>query len=316
MSDQTAITIYQGDEASARRNTTLPDGATDALVIDTWLRGRPLTTQEAYRADIASLFDFTGNTPLQRLTLVDLYDFADSMRGQAPTSIARRLSAVKSLLTFALKAGYTSVNVGAALRLPKIQEKLAERIMSEALIQRLLALETDPRNHAMLRVLYNGGLRVSEVISLTWLDVQANEHGGQLRVTGKGEKERYLLISKETYEEVQALRGNSFDFAPVFMSRKSTNGGFLERGQVNKIVEDAAIRAGIAVYQSTGKDGQPVQRSRVSPHWIRHAHASHAIERGAPVTLVRDTLGHASIATTNKYSHAKPGASSGTFLAI
>src|SRR5260370_40530995 len=97
-------------------NPTLPESATDALVIDTWLRGRPLTTQEAYRADIMSLFDFTSNKPLQRLTLVDLLDFQESMAGQAPTSIARRLSAVKSLLTFTQKAGYTLVNIGAALR--------------------------------------------------------------------------------------------------------------------------------------------------------------------------------------------------------
>ena len=80
--------------------------------------------------------------------------------------------------------------------------------------------------------------------------MQPNDQGGQLRVTGKGEKERYLLISAETYKELQALRGNSFDFAPVFVSRKSTNGGFLERGQVNRIVEEA--RSG-PVLRSTPK---------------------------------------------------------------
>jgi integrase/recombinase XerD len=298
------------------RNTTLPENATDEMVVTIWLHGRPKNTQESYRADITALCAFIGNKPLQQVTLLDLQQFQDSMAGQAETSIARRLSAIKSLLTFAQKSGYTTVNVGAALRLPKIQARLAERIMSESQMQRLLALETDPRNHAMLRLLYNAGLRVSEVINLTWLDVKENEQGGQLRVTGKGEKERYVLISAETYQELQALRGNSFDFAPVFQSRKSIKGGFLERGQVNRIVEDAAIRAGIAVYVEHTEDGQEVKRSRVSPHWIRHAHASHAIEHGAPVTLVRDTLGHASIATTNKYSHAKPNASSGQFLSI
>jgi hypothetical protein len=82
------LAICQGP-VSSRRNTMLPAGATDALVIDTWLRGRPLTTQEAYRADIDALNDFTGHKPLRQLTLVDLYDFADSMIGQAPTSIAQ-----------------------------------------------------------------------------------------------------------------------------------------------------------------------------------------------------------------------------------
>src|SRR5205823_10117182 len=114
------------------------------------------------------------------------------------------------------------------LRLPKIQERLAERIMSEAQVQRMLALETDPRNHAMLRLMYNAGLRVSEVVNLTWNDVRDNPNGGQVRVFGKGGKERYLLISGETYAELLALRGNSLDFASVFQSRKSTHGGFFE----------------------------------------------------------------------------------------
>jgi integrase/recombinase XerD len=294
----------------------LPDNATDALVIDMWLRQRPKTTVEAYRGDIMELFAFTANTPLQALILLDLQDFADHLSGQAPSSIARRLSAVKSLLTFCYKSGYTAVNVGAALRLPKVEARLAERIMSEAQMQRMLALESDPRNHAMLRLMYNAGLRVSEVINLTWNDVRDNPNGGQVRVSGKGGKERYIQISGETYEELLALRGNSLDFAPVFQSRKSTHGGFLERGQVNRIVEEAAIRAGIATYMKTAEDGDRVKRSHVSPHWIRHAHASHAIERGAPLPLVRDTLGHASIATTNKYSHARPGTSSGSYLSI
>jgi integrase/recombinase XerD len=302
-------------EPPTRRNTTLPDNATDSLVIAMWLKQRPATTQEAYQGDIKALFDFTAK-PLQALTLLDLQNFAESLQGQKPATIARKLSAVKSLLTFCYKSGYTSVNVGAALRLPKIQERLAERIMSESQVQRLLALEPDKRNHALLRVMYNAGLRVSEVIALTWNDVQDNPNGGQVRVFGKGGKERYSLISQETYEELLELRGNALDFAPVFQSRKSTKSGFLERGQVNRIVEDAAIRAGIAVYTEVNKDGQEVKRSRVSPHWIRHAHASHAIERGAPLPLVRDTLGHSSIATTNKYSHARPGASSGTYLPI
>jgi integrase/recombinase XerD len=312
------VTIYQG-QGEQRRNTTLPTGANDALVFETWLRAhRSERTREAYRADINDLFDFTGNKPLQELGLIDLLDFEGHLmqEGKRSTSIARKLSAVKSLLTFCYKSGYTLVNVGAALKLPPIETRLAERIMSESQVQLLLALETDPRNHAILRLFYNAGLRVSELCSLTWNDLQDNPQGGQVRVFGKGGKERYVVISRETYEKLQALRCNALDFAPVFQSRKTTKSGFLERGQVYRIVEEAAIRAGIAVYTEKDKDGHEVKRSHVSPHWIRHAHASHAIDRQAPVTLVRDTLGHASIATTNKYSHARPGASSGTFLAI
>jgi integrase/recombinase XerD len=307
------------DPSRALVNATLPDHSSDPLVIDTWLRThRSERTREAYRADIRLLQEFTDHKPLQTVTLVDLLNFQDELvqRREATTTQARRISAIKSLLTFCFKAGYIPVNVGRAIKAPAIEEKLAERIMSEAQVQKMLALETNIRNHAMLRLLYNAGLRVSEVIQLTWNDVQSNQNGGQVRVFGKGSKERYIVISKETYDELQALRKNTFDFSPVFQSHKSTKGGFLERLQVNRIVEQAAIRADIKVYLETDKSGQEVQRSRVSPHWLRHAHGSHAIDHGAPVTLVRDTLGHTSIATTNKYSHARPGESSGRFLPI
>src|SRR5579885_1236998 len=288
-------------------NTILPPDATDELVIRLWLAGRPATTQAAYRADLAQLSAFTG-VSLKQLNLLHLQQYVERLSEElAPATVARRISAVKSLLTFAQKSGYTTFNVGAALRSPKVEEKLAERIMSESQVHRMLALEENPRNHAILRLLYNAGLRVSELCALTWNDVQdRGEMGGQIRALGKGAKERYILISAETYQELVALKGDVLDFAPVFASRKKTNGGQLTRGQINRIVEQAAIRAGIATYQETNSAGELVTRSLVSPHWLRHAHASHAIEKGAPLPLVRDTLGHASIATTNKYTHARP----------
>lgn len=304
--------------APERLNTTLPEGATDDLVVHMWLAGRPETTKAAYLAAITALQAFTGGLSLGQINLLHLQEFIERLSADlAPASVAQRISAVKSLLTFAQKAGYTTFNVGAALRSPKVEERLAERIMSESQTQRLLALEENPRNHAILRLLYNAGLRVSELCALTWNDVQERAGlGGQIRAYGKGQKERYILISAETYQEIVALKGNTLDFAPVFSSRKHANGGQLTRGQINRVVEQAAIRAGIATYQESNAQGELITRSLVSPHWLRHAHASHAIDKGAPLPLVRDTLGHASIATTNKYTHARPGASSGTYLAV
>src|ERR1700680_491265 len=86
----------------------------------------------------------------------------------------------------------------------------------------------------------------------------------------------------------------------VFASRKG--GGHLDRSQVLRIVQQAARRAGI--------------RRKVSPHWFRHAHASHAMDRGAGIHLVQATLGHASITTTGKYLHARPKDSSARFLGL
>ena len=116
---------------------------------------------------------------------------------------------------------------------------------------------------------------------------------------GKGEKTRHVLLSAETWRELVQLRGSAGEDDAVFESQK---GGCLSRVQVWNIVSQAADRAGI--------------EKNVSPHWMRHAHASHALDRGAPVHLVKDTLGHASLATTSQYAHARPGDSSARYLAV
>src|SRR5437899_2094170 len=212
-----------------RSNTTLPESATDDLVIHMWLAGRPATTQEAYHADLKVLRASTGDLPLKQLNLLHLQQFVEQLASQAPATIARRVSTIKSLLTFAQKAGYITFNVGAALRSPRVEEHLAERIMSEAQFQRILALETHPRHHAMIRLIYNAALRVSEACALTWNDLQEREQGGQLHIWGKGSHERYVLISRETYQELLALKGDALADAPIFRSRKSTRSGFLTR---------------------------------------------------------------------------------------
>ena len=191
------------------------------------------------------------------------------------------------------------MNVSAALRLPKLRSHLAEQILPEATVQRLLALEGDPRNRALLRLAYAGGLRVSELVGLAWRDLQPREDAGQVTVFGKGGKTRAVLLSAATWTELSALRRDAGADDPVFRSRR---GGHLDPRQVRRIVLGAARRAGL--------------EAKVSPHWLRHAHASHALDRGAPVHLVAATLGHASIATTGKYAHARPSDSSSLYLAV
>src|SRR5262245_52693756 len=97
------------------------------------------------------------------------------------------------------------------------------------------------------------------------------------------------------------MHENAASEAPVFPSR---TGRPLDRGRVYCIVREAARRAGIP------------EADRISPHWLRHAHASHALDHGAPIQLVQATLGHSSVATTSAYLHARPGDSSARFLRV
>ena len=209
----------------------------------------------------------------------------------------RQLAPVKSLLSFAHRIGYLPFDVGRPLRLPKLKDGLAARILSEGEVFRMIDLEPRPRNQTILKVLYVGGLRVSELCSLKWEDaMERNGGAGQLTIFGKGGKTRAVLLPAGVWSDLLALRKGDAE-QPIFSSRAGTR---LSVCQVMRIVRSAAARASI--------------KPRVSPHWLRHAHASHALDHGAPIHLIQATLGHSSIATTGRYLHAKPSDSSGRFL--
>jgi len=135
---------------------------------------------------------------------------------------------------------------------------------------------------------------------LRWRDLTEREQGGQVTAFGKGGKTRAVVLPQSVWDEIAALRGEAGPDDAVFRSRKG--GNCLAIAQVWLIVKTAAQRAGLG--------------DAVSPHWLRHAHASHALDRGAPIHLVQSTLGHASVATTGRYTHARPGESSGRYLAV
>ena len=237
------------------------------------------------------------------MTLADLQQFADSLGALAPASRYRTLSAIKSLLAFAHRTGYLPYDVGRALRLPAVRSRLAERILPEAELHRILSLEPNFRNRAILTLLYASGIRVSELCVLCWRDLQPNSDGGQVTVLGKGGVTRAVRIPASVWKLVNGLRGDDAESGdPVFRSRKKGNGGALRPLAVLRVVRQAAARAGIEL--------------PVSPHWFRHAHASHALDRGAPIHLVQTTLGHASITTTGRYLHARPNDSSSRFLPL
>ena len=268
----------------------------DDHLIELWLHGRGPGTQRAYAADVLAFRAHVGCT-LPHVTLGGLQSFQDSLAQLATATQARKLSAVKSLLSFGHRTGYLVVNVGAAVRLPKIKETLAERILDMDAVLHMLALERNPRNKALLRLLYLGGLRISEACGLRVRDLQPNGDAGQVTVFGKGGKTRVVLLKASLWTDLARLRGAIPD-AAVFRSREG--GGALDPSQVHRIVKIAAKRAGLS--------------GAVSAHWLRHAHVSHALDRGAPVHLVQATVGHASLATTSRYAHARPNDSSSRYL--
>jgi len=278
------------------------DVSSDDQLLAIWLHGRSKHTQRAYRAD-SQRFLAWAHRQILHITLTDLQQFANSLDHLAPASRYRTLSAIKSLLLFAHRTGYLPFDVGRALRLPAVRDRLAERILPEADIHRILSLERVPRNRAILTLLYASGMRVSELCGLCWRDLQPKQDGGQVTVLGKGGVTRAILIPASVWKLANGLRcANAQPGDPVFRSRKKGNGGVLRPLAVLRIVRKSAQLAGIEL--------------PVSPHWFRHAHASHALDRGAPIHLVQATLGHISITTTGRYLHVRPNDSSSRFLPL
>lgn len=270
----------------------------DTQLIDLWLHGRSIHTQLAYRKDVERFTTFVGK-PLVQVTLGDFQAFVDQLQG-APASRRLAVAAMKSLFSFATKVGYLRFNVAAAVHCPKSVDTLAERIMPESKVQRMIALTAKSRDHMLLRVLYCSGVRVSELCSLKWRNLQESGDTGQITVFGKGGKTRSIALPPGFWGDLMEFRGEAADDAPVFVSRN--RGGHLVPSQVWRIVREAATRAGI--------------KGNVSPHWFRHCHASHSLDRGASITLVQMTLGHSTVAVTGRYLHARPSDSSAKYLAV
>lgn len=270
--------------------------ATNSEIIDLWTHGKSPHTVAAYRRYACRFLETIGDKPLREVSLMDLQLWQMSL-SSSPSSQRIALGAIKSLLSFSHKLGVIEQNVGILLRSPAVKDRLAEKILTEAEVQQLIQGATTPRNRVILRLLYYGGLRVSELCALTWADLKPRSDGGQVTILGKGGKTRVILLMAGLWDEVMELGKGVRKNDPVLVS---TMGGHLCRTQVYYVVKQAALKAGLS--------------SDISPHWLRHSHASHSLDRGAPLHLVQKTLGHSSITITERYLHAHPDDSSGLYL--
>lgn len=276
----------------------------DEQVLALWLHGRSEQTKHAYSKEVQRFLEFVGK-PLPLVTMGDLQVYLQKLENKSMATQARTLHCLKSLFNFAFRLGYLPFNVAAPITAPKVASQRAGRILPEWQVQMMIATEPNSRNRAILALLYAAGLRVSELCALKWRDLtDRTESGwGQLSVVGKGSKSRAILIPASVWQDLLGIRGSSGRNEPVFQSRKrSQTGGHLTPSYVRRIVQAAAKRVGI--------------QAPVSPHFLRHSHATHALERGAPIHLVQQTLGHSSVATTGLYLHARPFDSSARYLSV
>lgn len=284
----------------------------DQQLVNLWLASkRSHHTRRAYAADAGAFSTFVGALPprdaedmpgrpwaLGEVTVRHLQIFVEHLEsdGSAPRTVARRLSAVKSLFSFAQQTGYLQYNVGAVVKLPTFARDLAQRILSEDEVRRCFRAAPAGRNRAVLRFLYFSGCRVSEAAGLRWEHLSPRDDRLLVTIYGKGGKTRIVPLPRNFVEELDELRRANMS-GHVFESR---GGKPLDSKTFWTIASSAAADAGLT--------------RRVSPHFMRHSHASHAVRRGAKVHVVQQTLGHASVQTTGDYLHLELGESSAFYL--
>jgi site-specific recombinase XerD len=239
-----------------------------------------------------------SGSDLRRATIDDVQAALEVMRMKqdgspaSPATVNMTIAAVKAFLGFAHQVGYTRFNAAPLIKLKKAPRLLAQRILSEFDTQSILKAAKPGREQILCEVGYYGALRVSEIASLTWSQVIPRETGEvQLSLVGKGDKPRHVLLPGDTATALLATRGDASASARVFP---------ITERRINYILKAIVKRA-------KGNPG-------TSPHWLRHAHASHAIDNGVPITLVSQTLGHADLKTTSVYAHARPNESSSRYL--
>jgi site-specific recombinase XerD len=278
----------------------------DWTIVREWLRSkRSPHTKKAYRRNIDLFFRVLAR-PLRQITLTNLQDYSDWLTSIYPEAATRaqQLAAVKSLFSFARDTGYIQFNPGAAIQLPAAKDKLAERILDHTELQKLLiqAEKSTARNYLLVLLLYASAARCSEICGLCWRDVKPNRKSGQITVLGKRSKTRAIPIHPKVWQKLEAYRPeNATPDDYVFPSRqKDKEGGLrLAESRVWQIVSDLAQEAGIR---------------HASPHFLRHTHATMALEGKASLKLIQEIFGHTDISTTGRYLHVMPEDSSSMYL--
>lgn len=269
-----------------------------------WIARKATTTRKIYAEEIKKFLDFIGWKAPSLLLTTDIEDWQQLAvkQGLKPNTVGRKTATICSLCTFIHRRDLRVMpqNVGAGVERVKASNDLANRILSETEVLRMFDRTTRPRDLALLRVLYGAGLRIAEAVELRWKDIVWRENDALLTVLGKGSKIRTVAIYNHTLEALRAIMppGEVDPSAFVFQ----TVHGQLCRVYSVQIIRKAAKRAGI--------------KKAVSPHWLRHSSATHALERKCPLPLVCATLGHANLAVTGRYLHVRPGESMGKFHAL
>jgi site-specific recombinase XerD len=291
--------------------TSAPAHKTAQAFLDAYLRelsavgNRSAYTIRNYRSDIGSFFSWCEARELEplRTTRALFREYLTELKegGMVPASITRRTSTVHGFYKYLLREGATERDLLYGVALPKRPKRLP-KVLDPALLDALLqapdsATPAGLRDRAMLELLYGGGLRISELVSLDLGQVDLGD--GSAIIHGKGAKERQALFGEPAMQALERYLGTG---RPALTAGRSPRSGPAERAlflnrfgnrltarAVQMLIKRHAVAAGIA--------------ADVHPHLLRHSFATHLLDGGADLRIVQDLLGHSSANTTQIYTH-------------
>jgi len=264
-------------------------------------------TARAYLREVSDLRAFlketkgrdpeTAHDGWKTVTTADLRRFFSArFPGLKPSSLARKISAIRSFFAFLVGQGVLSGNPASSLMAPRREMRLPEFLPVDEMMDLLRSMpkggEKEARDAAILELLYSSGLRVGEMVALRREDVHLEE--GTVRVSGKGRKVRIVPVGEKAiralkeYLAAREARGACRDSSERGVLFRNLRGGSLTARSVARILEEALRRAGVG--------------RRLSPHGLRHTFATHLLESGADLRAIQEMLGHASLSTTQRYA--------------
>ncbi len=289
--------------AAGEARTALALAAEDFLGYLSVERGASANTIAAYRADLSRYTGFLAQRGIGSPDDVDrdsITAWITSLRaaGAAPSTVERRVAAVKSFHRFLVREGVTVNHPTSALPLPQVPARLPDVVsiddIEKLLSQPFPAGPVGYRDRAMLEVLYGCGVRVSELTGLDLRDIDLGE--GYLRVFGKGSKERVTPISGAAALALQEYLAHARPFLRTKSGTRrqdpdavflNVRGGRLTRATIHALVHTYGGRVGLDLH----------------PHTLRHSFATHLLQGGADLRALQEMLGHADISTTQIYTH-------------
>jgi integrase/recombinase XerC len=248
-------------------------------------KGYSRHTLKNYLADLDHLKAFLGERDFVSVDARMLRSYVASLFGELqPSSIARRLSSVRTLYRYLLRQGIVESSPAEGLTLPKLPKKLPRFLVQEE-AGRVVETEAEKkRDRAVLELLYGTGIRVGELTGLIFKNVDLQD--GWIRVRGKGNKERLIPLGGKALASLNDyLKERGTHDGPLFAGHKGT--AMTER-TVQRLVKRTALKAGIV--------------KRTTPHTLRHSYATHLLEAGADLRGIQELLGHSNLSTTQKYT--------------